>query len=63
LTAGPPVRIFRPLSEFTPARPGLFVELGPWRSAPSQGLPHRAPQGPRLRDQQDQPALQGPPGL
>ena len=26
LTGTPSIRIFRPLSEFTPARPGLFVE-------------------------------------
>ncbi len=32
------------------------------KAAP-QGQPHRAPQGPRLRHQQDQPALQGAPGL
>ena len=31
--------------------------------ASPQGLPHRAPQGSRLRDQQDQPPVQGPPGL
>jgi large subunit ribosomal protein L36 len=27
LTGPPSIRIFRPLSKFTPARPGLFVEL------------------------------------
>src|SRR5215469_6115771 len=28
-----------------------------------QELPHRAAEGPRLRDQQDEPPLQGAPGL
>src|SRR5262249_28742038 len=37
-----------------------FTEVG---QAPPQGQPHRPAQGPRLRHQQDQPALQGPPGL
>ena len=30
---------------------------------PSPGQPHRAPQGPRVHHQQNQPPLQSPPGL
>src|SRR5262249_46802928 len=37
-----------------------LVEIG---QETAQGLPHHPAQGPRLRHQQDQPPLQGPPGL
>src|SRR5690606_35933925 len=38
-------------------------QLAEDREDARQELPPGAPQGPRLRDQQEEPALQGPPGL